>query len=206
MVFQPTYLYIKRHSVTGLCYFGKTNRSDPIRYLGSGQRWSAHIRKHGKQFVETLWCKLFTDRDECMRVALTFSRQQDIVNSSKWANMVPEDGLSNSVWKGRAHSAESKAKVSAAKKGCRGPNKGQKFSAEWRANLSSAHIGKAAWNKGKSTGTANSGSFKSGFVPWNKGTKGVMVAWNKGTTGCWGAPRSAFKPGNVPWNKGLRAA
>lgn len=33
---------------------------------------------------------------------------------------------------------------------------------------------------GLKKGQTNSGSFSSGNIPWNKGTKGVMKAWNKG--------------------------
>jgi group I intron endonuclease len=55
----------------------------------------------------------------------------------------------------------------------------------------------------------------SGLIPWNKGTKGVMVAWNKGLTGvqvAWNKGKtfsaasrqrmSVAAKGRVPWNKG----
>ena len=51
---KPTYLYIKQHTKTGLLYFGKTV-NDPNKYHGSGKRWVKHIKKHGKQYIETLW-------------------------------------------------------------------------------------------------------------------------------------------------------
>lgn len=63
MEFKPTYLYIKRHSITGLMYFGKTTKSDPVEYKGSGLVWTRHIRKHGKKHVETVWHKLFVNRE-----------------------------------------------------------------------------------------------------------------------------------------------
>ena len=44
--FNPTWLYIKEHNVTGLKYFGKTTR-DPLKYKGSGTHWTRHISKHG---------------------------------------------------------------------------------------------------------------------------------------------------------------
>ena len=104
----PTYLYIKQHSITKKCYFGKTVK-DPRAYMGSGKHWKTHIRVHGKQFVETLWCHLFTDREYIERVALMFSAQQDIVNSDKWLNQKPENGLDGGFF--RKHSPESIEKM-----------------------------------------------------------------------------------------------
>ena len=46
-----------------------------------------------------------------------------------------------SVFKGKTHTAETKARISAAKKGQPSPNKGKTFSPEWRENLRIAHLG-----------------------------------------------------------------
>lgn len=54
MIYTPTYLYIKQHTITGKLYFGKTIK-DPEKYMGSGTHWKRHINKHGKEHVETLW-------------------------------------------------------------------------------------------------------------------------------------------------------
>ena len=48
------YLYVKQHSITGLKYFGKTTKIDPFLYKGSGKYWQRHIKKYGKNFIETL--------------------------------------------------------------------------------------------------------------------------------------------------------
>jgi hypothetical protein len=103
MSFKPTYLYIKRHSITGKCYFGKTVQKDPVKYPGSGLVWTKHLKKHGYEYVETLWVKLFVDQEECTRIALLFSKQQDIVKSSLWLNLKNEDGLmgGGDQWKGK---------------------------------------------------------------------------------------------------------
>jgi hypothetical protein len=97
MEFTPTWLYIKRHRLTGLKYFGKTVR-DPIKYIGSGRYWKKHIKAHGRD-VETLWCELFTEKDSLVEFAELFSDIFNIVeevdtNGKKcWANEIPENGL-----------------------------------------------------------------------------------------------------------------
>jgi hypothetical protein len=98
--FKPTFIYIKQHSKTGLLYFGKTSRSSfsfrPDSYLGSGKYWKSHLNTHGKQYVITLWYCLFTDKEELIKFALAFSKQENIVKSSDWANLKPENGLDGS--------------------------------------------------------------------------------------------------------------
>lgn len=89
----PTYLYIKQHSITGLKYFGKTTKQDPIKYLGSGTYWKNHIKKHGKQYVETLWVSDLYYDTSITEHALHFSIENDITDSKEWANLILENGL-----------------------------------------------------------------------------------------------------------------
>ncbi len=58
------------------------------------------------------------------------------------------------------------------------------------------------WNKG-TVGICkpNSGSFKKGMTPFNKGKKGLQVAWNKGTKGVCKPNSGCFKKGHIPKNK-----
>lgn len=49
---------------------------------------------------------------------------------------------------------------------------------------------------------SNSGSFKKGQTPWNKGTKGVMKAWNKGLTGWTKNTNAGFQEGHPQFNTG----
>lgn len=70
-LFTPTYLYIKRHTITGKLYFGKTIQNPEI-YLGSGLKWKRHIRKHGIREVETLWYCLFTEEAELKLFSLMY--------------------------------------------------------------------------------------------------------------------------------------
>jgi hypothetical protein len=93
MTFNPTFLYIKQHSVTGKLYFGKYSGKKIDKYFGSGRYWTSHIKKHGKEHVVNLWYCLFYDEQDCKDFALSFSKQQNIVKSKEWANEVVEDGI-----------------------------------------------------------------------------------------------------------------
>jgi hypothetical protein len=130
----PTYLYIKQHSITGLKYFGKTIK-DPYTYNGSGKRWCNHIKVHGKEHIVTLWVsEPYTDTS-IAEFALKFSAENDIVNSKKWANLIPENGLGGGApFKCRKHTDESKATMSEAKRG-------KSFSDEHKANISTSKKG-----------------------------------------------------------------
>jgi hypothetical protein len=114
--FKPTWLYIKQHTITGLKYFGKTTRPDPYKYSGSGKIWKAHLAKHGKSNVETIWCELFTDIHSLVSYALKFSEDNDIVISKQWANLVIEDGLYGGSL-GRERPPEVREKISNSSKG-----------------------------------------------------------------------------------------
>jgi hypothetical protein len=85
------YLYHKRHKITGINYFGKTQQ-DPYLYDGSGIYWLKHLIKHGSH-VETITVWEFNNVDECSSFALDFSNKYNIVKSAEWANLCPEDGL-----------------------------------------------------------------------------------------------------------------
>jgi hypothetical protein len=113
--FVLTWLYIKKHNITGLKYFGRTTQKDPIKYTGSGKVWMRHIKKHGND-VTTLWAHLYNDINLLKDDAVNFSISHDIVNSSNWANLMIEDGINGSV-RGRTmkpHSVETRKKISEA--------------------------------------------------------------------------------------------
>lgn len=88
--FKPTYLYVKTHNITGLKYFGKTIK-DPLRYKGSGKYWTNHIHKHGYN-VSTEIIGFYITEEDCINAALKFSQQYNIVESTEWANLIPENG------------------------------------------------------------------------------------------------------------------
>jgi NUMOD3 motif len=85
------YLYVKQHRKTGLKYFGMTATKDPYVYCGSGKYWRRHLKQHGLD-IDTVSVWEFEDRNECENFALEFSLKENIVESTEWANLRPENG------------------------------------------------------------------------------------------------------------------
>lgn len=110
------YLYIKQHSITGLKYFGKTTKANPYSYKGSGKHWLRHLKKHGRKHVETIQVWQFTSIEEASAFALKFSKDNDIINSASWANIIEENGQDGRPV-GCSTSVETGRKISAAKVG-----------------------------------------------------------------------------------------
>ena len=84
------YLYHKRHSITGLNYFGKTT-TNPYTYIGSGKYWRHHLRVHDK-LIETIQVWEFDNIEECSKFAVDFSIKNNIIESKEWANLKLENG------------------------------------------------------------------------------------------------------------------
>lgn len=189
----PTYLCIKQHSITGLKYFCKTSKKDPIKYLGSGVYWKKHIKKHGKEHVITLWVsEPYTDTS-IIEHALHFSLENNIVESNEWANLITENGLDGGA-PGSSRSVEIRAKISASKIGKTqsaehiakrtASSKGRKHSAETKiklsapkpprtkehsAKISSANKGRVAPNKGKNHSSETKQKISASKLGQNKG-------------------------------------
>lgn len=104
------YLYVKTHNKTGLKYFGKTTRPDPISYKGSGKYWSRHLKKHGSDFTTEI-IATFDNEKSCELFAIKFSLENDIVNSNLWANLREENGLDGAPL-GHTTKKETKLKIS----------------------------------------------------------------------------------------------
>jgi hypothetical protein len=109
--FEPCRLYIKE--LSGILYFGKTKQEDAEKYSGSGVKWKDRIKKYGKKNIKTLWLSdIYTDPFIIHEVAIHFSKENDIVNSDKWANLKTETGLDGGSTKGHKKSKESVQKRS----------------------------------------------------------------------------------------------
>jgi len=118
-IYKPTWLYIKQHNIIGLKYFGKTTLKDPVKYKGSGLYWKYHLREHGNN-VSTIWYQLFDSYESLYNYADKFSKENNIVESKEWANLIPENGLGGGGLKGRPGrklTEEEKKKISEKLKG-----------------------------------------------------------------------------------------
>lgn len=134
------YLYVKQHQITGLLYFGKTTRSDPYNYKGSGKYWLNHISKHGRKHVNTINVWAFEDITPATSFAGDFSRAHNIVESTEWANLRYENGLDGAP-PGHVVSEETRAKQSNSHKGKPARNKGVPMSPEQKAKISASKTG-----------------------------------------------------------------
>lgn len=110
------YLMIKIHNVTGLKYLCKrvtTSRAICEAYPGSGMYWKRHLQKHGYNF-RTEFLEECQTNEELKQKGLYWSEKLDVVNSSEFANLVPEQGTGGPTMKGRRITPEQKKKQSEA--------------------------------------------------------------------------------------------
>jgi hypothetical protein len=88
------YLYVKTHRKTGLKYLGKTEKSDPHAYKGSGKYWINHIKNHGYD-VETEIIRECQTHAELKEWGLYYTNLWNVVESDEWANLKEECGDGN---------------------------------------------------------------------------------------------------------------
>lgn len=91
--FSPTALLVVTHNVTGLKYFCKTAKLDKIQYYkGSGTYWKRHRKIHGSD-ISVGVLGVYYEKERCTEAALKFSKDNNIVDSNEWANLIEENGL-----------------------------------------------------------------------------------------------------------------
>lgn len=155
-----TYLYHKRHKLTGLNYFGKTI-GDPYTYNGSGLYWNSHLKKHGTD-IETIQVWEFNDITECSKFAIDFSISNNIVESKEWANLIVENGITGGFnlsaytkearikkskkLKGRVFDQSTLTKMSESKKGLQSGNKNPMYGKK-QSNAAKEIISQKALNR-----------------------------------------------------------
>ncbi len=85
-------LYIKCQTKNNIQYFGKTIQ-EPFKYKGSGKVWKDIHKKYSYNDVATMVLAEYSEDDPMLiEYALGFSAANNIVVSSTWANLIPEDG------------------------------------------------------------------------------------------------------------------
>ena len=85
------YLCVKTHQKTGLKYLCQTKRKDPYKYSGSGVEWLKHLKEHGYEHTTEILRECST-KEELKEYGLHYSSLWNVVDSSTWANLKPEDG------------------------------------------------------------------------------------------------------------------
>ena len=106
-------------------YLGITTR-DVEKYKGSGKLWLRHIKKYGKDNIDTVWYMLFLDQNSLSEFALMQSTIMNVVESTEFANLKHELGTDGGT---TSHSIETRARMSKTRKGV-------KHSAEHTAAIS----------------------------------------------------------------------
>ena len=79
---------------TGLMYLCKTTsatKRNPYAYNGSGKYWLRHIKKH-KPLIITCIVGEYNTKEELKENGIVLSEKWNVVQSEKWANLVPEQG------------------------------------------------------------------------------------------------------------------
>jgi hypothetical protein len=156
---------IKRHRITDLLYFCKTSVNDPVNYYGSGKYWKRHLKTHG-DLVDTIWHKLFTDKDELIDFAMSFSEIFDIVEAKNfelkkiWANLEPENGIAG-MPKGTKRGAEFQEKSKKNNSGNKNPSYGSIWITNGKENkkIKNQLIPKE-WKRGRTFAESHDLSFR----------------------------------------------
>ena len=123
------FIYLKTHNNTGLKYLGFTTK-DPFKYRGSGQYWKRHLSKHGNDITTKILVECNT-REEARKVGIYYSDLWNVVESTEFANLIPEtvDGTS-----GYHHTYDTKKRISKS-------NNGKAKSEEHKRNISKGRKG-----------------------------------------------------------------
>lgn len=98
------YLMVKYAIVNGkplgyLCKM-KNDGRDPYKYPGSGVLWTRYLNKY-KPKVETIILGLYDTQQELRDIGILMSKIFNVVESNKWANLIPEIGDGGSTTKGK---------------------------------------------------------------------------------------------------------
>lgn len=198
---KKVYLLLKTHNVTGKKYLCRhvTNYKDTcFSYKGSGTYWRQHLEKHGNDISTEILAEC-DSIEEARILGIHYSKKWNVVESTDFANLVPEDGQGGAEvskhrkTKGSRFGYEQEpnryvgddnyAKLPEVRKKISDRLKGREFSKEHRKKLSESRQGREPWNKGKSNPHARTDHMNN--IPpvtcpfCNKsGPKGAMTRWH----------------------------
>ncbi len=171
------YLYVKQHNITGLKYLGKTTKSDPHSYPGSGLRWLNHLNKHGYDYTTTI-LRECQDNEELKVWGRYYSNLWQVAENDEWANLKTEEGQGGHL------SQETKRKIGLSNTGkVRDPDykinmstikKGQKYgpqSEEHKRNNAASKIGRPQPKDAIARRTQK----RIGKTVWNNGVKNIFA-------------------------------
>jgi len=138
-------LYIATHNKTGFKYFGKTNRfftekDLQEKYHGSGLRWLRHLKKHGDDVTMEIY-GIYNTKD-VEKIAMNFSKDNDIANSNEWANIINENGLNGGSIAGPNHPARGIVRTKEQKEATSKVHKNKIVSKETRKKISESNKGR----------------------------------------------------------------
>ena len=108
------YLMVKTIDQTGLKYLCKcVDDKDHIKYLGSGKLWRRTLKKHPEYTVSTEVLGWYPDNATLRVAGLQHSTMFNVVESSEWANYIPEigDGGATVAGRKRIHNLATKAEM-----------------------------------------------------------------------------------------------
>ncbi len=137
------YIYVKTHK-TGLKYLGHTTSKNPHTYAGSGKYWKLHLKKHGKEYTTEI-LKECSTKEETKYWGEHYSKLWNVVASPEWANLKEESGEGGwpkDAHLGKSHSAESKDKMSKARKGVPNPKNSIPKTVDQKEHLRKINLGK----------------------------------------------------------------
>lgn len=147
---KKSYVYKITCKITGEFYFGSSFRAMLDYYWGSGRRIKERISQYGKEnFVKEILGE-FDDRIEAHKkenqYIEKFRHDEKCLNEKlehHFGSFCEESRAKNgSAFRGKHHTEEVKAKISAALCGEKSPWYGKQFSEEHKAKMSAAHRGK----------------------------------------------------------------
>jgi hypothetical protein len=87
-------LLVKTHNKTGLNYLCVTEKEKYEKYAGSGLYWKRHIKEHGSDITTVVLYESETKTQDFIDTCLYYSTILNVVESSEWANLIPENANS----------------------------------------------------------------------------------------------------------------